>query len=257
MFAVSLKAMAIFRAFLREEERSVGLELGRQMIEQELKKMSTTFAKVQKEKRLQTVAEKMNYRSVDDLLLGVGYGKVTVTRILYNLFPEEREKKQQEQKESLFDRFIERVGVRNRSIIKVDGLDDILVRMGKCCSPIKGDNIVGFVTRGRGVTVHRNNCPKILDFGDDRRVSVQWATEVLSDGLVRIKVVTVDTPGILANISQAISQSGANIRSANVSTSMGKKAFNTFSVELRDTKQLYNMLKAIEKIDGVLAAERT
>jgi GTP pyrophosphokinase len=254
--AATSKAKAKIRAFLREEERSMGVSIGRDLLDQELKKIKRSYNKLHRDGSLQKVAEQLNFKTEDDMVMSIGFGKLTLPRVLSKLFPSDDLKNSASGNDTIFDKIVDKVSGRGRSAIKVGGIDDILVRLGKCCNPIPGDPIVGFITRGRGVTVHRCECNKVLEISEERRVDVKWAGQAGSRHQARIRVLTRDTPGILANISKIISQFGANIAGANIATTSSKKAMNTFQIELKDTSQLFSILKAIEKLDGVLSVER-
>jgi GTP pyrophosphokinase len=141
--------------------------------------------------------------------------------------------------------------------VQINGIDDVLVRYGRCCNPVPGDDIVGFITRGRGVTVHTQACEKILEMDPLRRVDVSWdekAADVKRP--VSIRVVTDDRPGVLARISAAIAEAGMNISQATCRTTAAERAVNTFEIGTSDAKQLRSVMRSIEKIEGVVSVER-
>ena len=143
-----------------------------------------------------------------------------------------------------------------KNAIMVENLDDILIRFGRCCTPIPGDPIIGFVTRGRGVTVHTTACPKSFESENERKVDVKWNTAVPVRRQVKIRVLSHDVPGILANMSQAISGCGVNISQANIRTTKDRKAISMFEVEVNNTEQLSRVLSALESKKGVINVER-
>ena len=251
---VTSKAKAKIRAFLRADERDVGIAIGRELIEKELKKLNLSFNKLLKDKAVLKAAETMNYLSEDDMLMALGYGKLNLRKVINRIIPDQD--KDGAPKESIFSQIVDKFTPKGKSNVRVDGIDNVLIRIGKCCTPIPGDAIVGFVTRGRGVTVHRAECKRVLEISEDRRINVSWEKIVGSRHQARIRVFTIDTPGVLADLSKVISNSGANITSANIATTIGKKAMNDFQVELKDTQQLNGIIKAIEKVNGVLSVER-
>jgi GTP pyrophosphokinase len=258
--AVTSRAKAKIRAYLRTDERVMGISMGTELLEQELAKFHRTIKAVSKENKLQLAAQELNYRSPEDLLMAIGFGKVSLGRVLNKLLPPEVLDKAKPEKPSLIDQIIDKVGGKvgrkSGSTIKVGGADDILVRLGRCCNPIPGDAIAGFITRGRGVTVHRAECRKVLELTEERRIDVEWDKKTKVVHQARIRVFSSDTPGVLANLSKVISQAGVNIAKAQVSTTIDKKAMQTFQVELHDTSELYNIIKAIEKVNGVISVER-
>jgi GTP diphosphokinase / guanosine-3',5'-bis(diphosphate) 3'-diphosphatase len=141
--------------------------------------------------------------------------------------------------------------------IKVAGEEDILVRFGKCCSPVFGDPIVGFITRGRGVTVHTLGCPKAVDQDPDRRVEVEWDGKSKTPRPVSIQVVCADKPGLLAALSQSFNQLGVNISQANCRSMDDNRAVNTFQFAVSDVEQLRTVIRALQRISGVYSVTRT
>jgi GTP pyrophosphokinase len=140
--------------------------------------------------------------------------------------------------------------------VRINGIDDILVRFGRCCNPVPGDPIVGFITRGRGVTVHTLECEKVLSTDAERRVDVTWDVKGEFKRPVTVRVLTSDRPGLLAAITQTFSTAGVNISQANCRITGDDRAVNTFEVSISDLKQLRSVMSAIGKIKGVHSVER-
>jgi GTP pyrophosphokinase len=140
--------------------------------------------------------------------------------------------------------------------VQIGGVDDVLVRFGRCCNPVPGDAIAGFITRGRGVTIHTADCDKALSTDPQRRVDVSWNTSGEFKRPVSLRVLTQDRPGLLAEISQAFSTRGVNISQANCRATGDDRAVNTFEVTIRDLKQLTELMRSIERLSGVYSVER-
>jgi GTP pyrophosphokinase len=143
--------------------------------------------------------------------------------------------------------------------IRIDGVDDILIHFAKCCNPLPGDEIIGFITRGRGVTIHSADCPNIIAFRFDRerQIDVQWDDRVKMPHQVKILVtIGQDRPGLLAEISTAISSTNTNIAQAEVKVTEDKRGLNTFVLEVVDLKQLQVAMQAIRRVRGVMGVER-
>jgi GTP pyrophosphokinase len=138
----------------------------------------------------------------------------------------------------------------------VQGEDGILVRFARCCAPLPGDKIVGFITRGRGVTVHLRDCPKALDLDPERRIDVEWDGKAKVNHPVAIQVLCADKPGILAHISQSFSDSGVNISQAHCRTTEDGRAVNTFHANVADLDQLKAVIRALSRISGVYSVDR-
>jgi guanosine-3',5'-bis(diphosphate) 3'-pyrophosphohydrolase len=257
-FVRSSKAKQRIRAFLKAEEHSRSLALGMELLSKDLRKVKLSLKKLEKERRLDKVATEMGLKSAGDLFAGVGYGKISSAKVIAKLLPEDAsvEKKLEKQPTPL-QRIFQRAAQvsRDRVGVRVSGLDDILIRFAKCCEPLPGDRIVGFITRGRGVTVHYADCAQILDSDPLRMVDVSWDTEVRAPRRVKITVHAQDQLGLLANVSQAITTHGANITSAQIKTEHSK-AVISFELTIADAQQLEKIKRAIEMVPGTIKVER-
>jgi GTP pyrophosphokinase len=138
----------------------------------------------------------------------------------------------------------------------VDGLDDIMVKMGRCCNPIPGDPIVGVITRGRGITVHAVGCSRIIEVEKGRQINVEWNKHYTFSHPVNIKVTTHDKPGILSKISKTINNSGINIRSAIARSMPDQKGNFIFEVEVKDYSELLKTISSIEQMEEVISVSR-
>jgi GTP pyrophosphokinase len=147
-------------------------------------------------------------------------------------------------------------GRTSRTGVRINGVDDVMVRFGRCCNPVPGDEVVGFITRGRGVTVHTQDCDKVLSTDNERRVDVQWDVKGEFKRPVTVRVLSADRPGVLADISQTFSTAGVNISQANCRSTGDERAVNTFEVAISDLKQLKSVMQQIERIKGVFSVER-
>ncbi len=263
----SSKAKAKIRAFIKQKERERSRNLGREILEKALKPFKFNLNRMEKENEMIEVAKKLNRKTNDELYISIGYGRLNVEELLPHIVPKEilektPEKTEEEQvKESILKKFFRSARKRsvNKNSIIVANEDDVLVRFAKCCNPLPGDSIIGCITRGRGVTVHTANCPKALDMDAERRVDVRWNRENLTRSHyhhVKIRVLTLDEPGILASMSQLISQTGVNISTVNIRTTKDKKAVCEFDVEVQNTEQLQRVMSGLESQKGVIAVGR-
>jgi GTP pyrophosphokinase len=147
----------------------------------------------------------------------------------------------------------------NRSPVLIEGIDDIMVRFAKCCNPLPGDEIVGFISRGRGVIIHRVTCPKALDVDAGRGVDVIWANAVSDRKVlreVRIKIVVLDNQGLMNQMTKTISAKGINIRSINIKVNADKKATGTFDLQVASRQELLACIKDLEGVQGVISVEQ-
>ncbi|HLG20290.1 MAG TPA: bifunctional (p)ppGpp synthetase/guanosine-3',5'-bis(diphosphate) 3'-pyrophosphohydrolase [Bdellovibrionota bacterium] len=254
--AITSKAKSKVRGVIKKEERDTGRAVGREILEKELKKFGENYEKLLASGKIKPNLAVAGYHSLDELLLALGYGKVVAADVISHFIAPDKLKGKEVATPSIIRSIISKVTPKQPSGIKVGGLDNVMVRYGKCCDPLPGDPILGFVTRGRGVTVHRTDCYKVLEVDSARRVDVEWSKNGQAVRNVKIKVVSVDSPGILADISKAISLKGGNISHASIRTTEDRKAINTFDVDVTDTSQLYSMMRSIEKLRGILSVER-
>jgi len=193
-------------------------------------------------------------RSIDDLLEAIGRGAKSHRQIINRFLPKELQEDLKTEKKN--KEVIKKPVKRDTSGIKIDGLDGVMVRLAKCCSPIPGDEIEGYITRGRGVTVHTANCSFMNAIERDRRIEAKWDLAGKHVAVVTIEVQCEDKKGILADITTTISSSEVNILGANVKTSPGKKAVNLFRIEVSGLEQLELIKKAVKKVKGVISVNR-
>jgi len=251
------RARTKIRYLLRQEQRDKAVVLGTDLIDKALRKHGTTLARA--DKQLQVAARELKCVSVDELIIQVGYGKVTAQQVLEAALPElaKQEKEPDKKPESMLKTLLRKVTRRTSSSgIKVAGEEDILVRFAKCCSPLPGDPIVGFITRGRGVTVHRRDCDKGLDLDPERRIDVEWDGNGKTQHEVAIQVLCADKPGLLAHISQSFSEQGVNISQAHCRATEDGRAVNTFHASVRDLDQLKSVIRSLSRIKGVFGVDR-
>jgi len=254
----SSKAKQRIRAWLKAEERKRSIEVGSEILEKDLRKVKQSLSKLTKEGKVAAVATDFGLRDEDSLFAEVGYGKLTPAAIITKLLPEEEANDEKVAKETstiqkIFDRAARAIGTK--SAIKVSGMDDVVFRFARCCGPLPGDELVGYVTRGRGVTIHQRGCPQTMSFDPQRTVPVEWADSAQTERPVRIIVYSVDKVGILALMSQCISGEGANIATVECKSDSQGKARSSFDVTVQSSTQLERITHALELIDGVFRVE--
>jgi GTP pyrophosphokinase len=247
------RAKSKIRAFVRIQERARSKDLGREMLEREMKRHGMSLQKTIKSGKLQAFVEDTRHHTIDSLFVSIGYGRTTVQQVLEKLDPA---KAAVEEDPSFVTKIISKVTRRSSGGVVVQGLDDVLVRFAKCCTPLPGDPIVGFVTRGRGITVHHTKCARAIDMDPARRIQVDWDAKSTEARPVSLRVLTADRPGILATISQTFSENGVNISQANCKVTAADRAINTFEVLVKDSSQLRKVINQIKKVTGVYGVER-
>ena len=258
-FVKTSRAQTRIRSFIRQAEHQRSLEIGREVAERELRRYGLSLNRLSKDGDLDKAAAALGYKKGDDVLVALGYGKVAPAQILQQVLPPEKlaEVPQEPAATSRLTEIFRKVARRPTGGVRISGIDDVLVRYGKCCNPVPGDDIIGFITRGRGVTVHTRACEKGFNIDPVRRVDVTWDTKAGDvKRPVSIRVVTDDRPGVLAQISKTISEAGMNISQATCRTTGLGQAINTFEMAIGELKQLRNVMRSIEGIAGVVTVER-
>lgn len=248
-FVVTQRARTRIKQWIKGEERKQSLELGYRLLETEMRKKGMSPNLI-KSDEMEEIAKSFSMKSTDDLLVSVGYGKVSVHQVINKFLPEEKEEETIPIKKRGKD--IEVKG------IKIKGIDNILYHTARCCYPIPGDSLVGFVTRGKGVTIHRTDCPNLgrIAVDDARLVDVEWLTDEDKAAQARLYVETVDKPGVLASLSALMSSMNVNISHLEASTTHDRRAHLTFIVEVKNKEQLISLKNKIASCDGVLNVKR-
>ncbi|MEK7783291.1 MAG: bifunctional (p)ppGpp synthetase/guanosine-3',5'-bis(diphosphate) 3'-pyrophosphohydrolase, partial [Candidatus Binatota bacterium] len=201
----TVRAKSRIRNWLKSQQRERGVVLGRQILESDFSRYKLDYAALRREGRIESIAKELGMKDEETLLASVGYGKVTPRQILAKLVPADKLEPGRKQPEGTLERLFRLVSGQKRDLgIMVKGVGDVLVRFGRCCHPLPGEDIVGFITRGRGVTVHVSSCPTVLESDPHRKVEVSWQDNGQAPRPIKIEVSCVDRPGLLAAISAAI-----------------------------------------------------
>ncbi len=248
-FVVTSKAKTKIRQWIKEEQRERSTELGRTLIEKELAKHDLSLAKMLKSGEIAEIGKTLSFETVDDLFGAVGYGRYTPLQILGKVIPES-------QKVGRFQKILSSIRKSKDDAIKIKGIDGLVVKFAKCCNPIPGDKILGFITRGRGLTVHLEDCPNVHSYDDQRKVEVSWELDRDYSYSVKLRVSGDDKKGLLSDISSVISSSKANIVHAQATAYPDRSAMSIFEIELQNAAQLQKIMKSILKVKGVKTVER-
>lgn len=249
-FVVTTKARNRIRQWFKVEERSRALSLGKEMLEKEFRKESLSYSQMSKSGELESVAKEFSLVSQDDLIATVGFGKISARQVAGKI------KRLGDSGPSLMERMVRSIRKRPKDGIKVRGVDDILVRFAGCCNPLPGEEIVGYITQGRGVTIHSARCKTLAQADPQRRVDVEWENEKGLTYPVRIQVVAKDRPGILAELSGAIAEAKANITQASVEVTVDNKAVDNFTIEVTSKDHLRRVINNLKKLKWVERVKR-
>jgi GTP pyrophosphokinase len=251
-YAVTSRARSKIKNWINTEERNRSVVLGRELLEKEFRKNGLKFSLLGKPEALKKLFEENQVHSQDDLMAAVGYGKLSPKHVVQYFVPEEPKAEEplpEKPKRKLPD--VSTVG------ISLTGIEDVMVRFAKCCTPIPGDEIVGYISRGRGIVVHTSTCPNTRDMEADRLVDVEWNVKERHTYPVHIRVVCRDRKGVLADVSSAISAHDVNISNAQVDTNNpDMQAVCDFKIDVNDLNELNKVVTSIKKLDCVMSVER-
>jgi GTP pyrophosphokinase len=259
-FVVTSKAQNKIRHHLRNEQRERSRRLGRDLLSKALRNQHRSLATAEKDKLLDKAAEALHLGTADEIFVHVGYGKLSPEAAAFAVYPQlQGADVTSETLPAITDEprpHPRREAKRSIGGVRVQGEADIVVRFAKCCSPVPGDAIVAFISRGRGVIVHTRQCPKAFNLDPARSVEVSWDEDNRLLRPVAVEVVSEDKPGILAAISKSFMEHGVNITQAKCKATEDNRGLNTFQVAVNHVDQLTKVLRAIQGIDGVISATR-
>jgi len=254
-FVKTVKARSKIRQWIKTQEKERSITLGREMLEKAFRKEKLNFNSLVKAVELADVATHFGFKTIDDLIANVGYGKITPLQVVRKFAPKLQAG---DVPETIFNKLIERVSRKKKlkTGVLVKGVDDILIKFGKCCQPVPGDNIVGYITRGFGVTIHRTSCVNALEMNPERQIEVDWNQEASEMYPVKIRIVSYDRQGLLADLVGNISKNGANILRASSDTRDSKIVDSFFTIGVEDISHLEKILSAVRKVKLVQDVKR-
>ncbi|HEX7400680.1 MAG TPA: TGS domain-containing protein, partial [candidate division Zixibacteria bacterium] len=245
------RARSKIKHWLRLKRYEESVNLGKEIFERELKKHNV---KIPTESELTDLAMGLNFRDSGVMFFGIGNGSYSIQHILSKLVPPD---KQKEIRPSILQRFVDKARGGAKGI-RVGGLGNMMFRFAQCCQPVPGEAIVGFVTRGRGVSIHRSDCPNALQMltEEERKMEVEWDTAMDQSFMIKLDILVEDRKNILRDITQAIADTDTNIRGAEIkggeTTSIGN-----FIIEVKNISHLNKTLKKIKNVKGVIQVERS
>ncbi len=261
-FIVTSKARNKIRSFLRSEQRDKSRKLGRDLLLQELSKQRLNIEDLEKSGDIHKLIKAARESQLEDVLIAIGYGRLNAKDLISKAMPAP------EPKETIQEQ-IQRQGLDQpakpdrpvktaHGSILVSGYDDVLVALGKCCSPLPGEPIIGFITRGRGVTVHRSTCPRALDMDPARKMQVEWSKGQPEAAYHRcsISLRTQEKPGVLAEVTTVLSNNGVNVHKAEVKVENDLTGVLEFELGVRDLGHLETIITKLEALGSVLSVQR-
>jgi len=254
-FVQSSKARNRIRHWVKTQEREKSIELAHSILDKELRKYGRSLNKLLPDPVMLETAKDLGFKDVQEVLAAVGYGKLSARQIVGRVLPADTVRPQR--KLPGLGRVLDKIRKKpSHSAIRIQGIDDVLVRFAKCCNPLPGDDIVGFITRGHGITIHAADCSHLLETDVQRRVEVEWDLNTSASRNVKINVYCHDKKGLLADITACISNCEAGISSARVNTTKDNKGINEFEIEVKNVEHLKKVMKELKGLSGVYRVER-
>ncbi|MBI2816684.1 MAG: bifunctional (p)ppGpp synthetase/guanosine-3',5'-bis(diphosphate) 3'-pyrophosphohydrolase [Acidobacteria bacterium] len=253
-FVKSSRARNKIKHWITTNEKANAIELGKKLLEKESRRFHVAWKKVPADDLLKA-AHSLGWPKADELYCAVGFGKISPRQVLAKIFPENVHEDVPE-KRSLAKTFSEALGISKDGAIQVKGYGNMLVYRARCCEPIRGEEIVGYITRGKGVAVHSKTCPNVqsLLYEVERRIEVEWASGEEAYA-VQLAIRTKDRPGLLKELTAAISEK-TNIRKIETKVGSGGDATIALTLDIEDKKHLERLITAMRKIQGVRDVER-
>jgi len=248
--ATTPQARAKIRRWLKQAGYKQAVELGKELLESELKRARCPMPS---DDKLLDVAQSMSHKSIDSMYFSLGNGDISSVQVVSKIIPEEKEK--EKGKDSVVERVIEKV--RKERGIKIEGVDNMMFRFARCCQPIPGEDVIGYITRGRGVSVHRVDCPHVQELlkQEERIIPVSWNVADEQTFVVRLKVEVTSRKNILLDITESITDSDTNVRGADINFS-DTSSVGIIAVEVKNLNQLERVIKRTKKVKGVISVER-
>jgi len=254
----SSQAKNKIRQWFKKEKREENIQKGKDILDKEIKRLAASLSITIKNEWLDAVYKKIGLHSLEDLYASLGYGGLTLNQIMMRLKEEIKKNqkidiKDEEQLDKQISKTIHNKKRRSNTGVKVKGVENILVRFSKCCNPVPGDEILGYITKGRGVSVHRKDCPNAKDLlaEPERLVEVEWNTQSMVSYNADVQVRANDRQGLLAEITSIINENKINIVSFYSRTSKDRSAHINFVLEINDIEQLNKLIKRLRRIEGV------
>jgi GTP pyrophosphokinase len=241
------------RQWLRHEEQASSAKIGREMLDREIRRRRLTKPD---DDELLRVAKELNLNDTHHLIASLAQGDVNVVQVLKSLFPDDASATDEPAKQSAFERLVDRMRGTAKGV-KIQGVDGLMVRYAQCCQPVPGDPVVGYVTRGRGVSIHRADCPNLLMLGHEpeRRLDIDWQEVAGERFVVRLTLEGTDRRGLYADVAAAVSATGTDIRSMELRTVDGR-ASGSVLVEVENLIHLQKIVKAARRVKGITEVAR-
>ncbi|MBN2716472.1 MAG: bifunctional (p)ppGpp synthetase/guanosine-3',5'-bis(diphosphate) 3'-pyrophosphohydrolase [Deltaproteobacteria bacterium] len=244
------------KAYLRTEQRNQSIQVGRKLLEKALRQAGVSFNKIMKSGALDELAPKYKQSGATDLIAAIGYGRLDENAIAYDLAPaDSRDSIKPNIRESAFEKLLRKVKWQEEGIV-IDGVDNMLVQFAKCCSPLPGEPVIGYISRGRGIIVHRQGCQQATYLEKERQTKVMWSENAINKRPVKLQVISGDRPGILATLSNSFQDRHINLTSVQCDTTDPSGAVSTFTFPIDNAQKLKELIRTLKQTKGVYEVTR-
>ncbi|MFO0754037.1 MAG: bifunctional (p)ppGpp synthetase/guanosine-3',5'-bis(diphosphate) 3'-pyrophosphohydrolase [Thermodesulfovibrionales bacterium] len=249
-FVVTQRAKSRIKQWIKTEETKKSVELGTKLMEDEVRRHGLPLS-ILKSEKLEEAIRTMSLHDLEDLYASVGYGRVSAHQVVNRLMPERPE-------EAVAPKPPPKPPRNDKSVISIRGVDNVMYHIGKCCLPVPGDKIAGFITKGKGVTIHRKECPNLerLALEGERLIDVEWSHDADITTTAKLHVESMDKPGILASLTALISAAEVNISELKASSTHDKRALLDITLEIKNRSQITTLINKIKQVDGILGVRR-
>ncbi|MCA1960535.1 MAG: bifunctional (p)ppGpp synthetase/guanosine-3',5'-bis(diphosphate) 3'-pyrophosphohydrolase [Desulfomonile sp.] len=253
-YVKTARARTKIRHFVLAEERNRAIEMGRDASDRELRKWRLDLPQAERDGHIMEIAQEYGLKTEEDLYATIGYGKISPKTLVTKLVPPAEREKAKAVIEP--DKPMREIRRATKSGVRVEGLMDVMVKFGKCCNPLPGDAIQGYITRGRGVTVHKADCMNVNGVDSERIVDVSWDEDQTVERIVRLQIQAANKMGLLATISGVFSSNHSNIVQAQIKAGENDRAEGMFMASVKDLDHLNRIISALRSIKGVEMVKR-
>ena len=260
-FVKSTKAKNKILSWFKKEQRNENIEKGKELIEKELKRIGLSHADIFKTNYVEVMLDKYKYKNLDEMFASVGFGANSAVKVISRMLLEYRKEHEEDEVEKKIEELNSKkskiIGAGSNGII-VKGIDNCLVKLSKCCNPLPGDDIIGYITKGRGVSVHRKDCANINELlsEENRLIDVEWYSQNKTSYKAEVEVFSNDRNGLLVDILKEIGSTKSNILGVNTKTTKDSIAIMDITLELIDLKELHKVIASIKKVNSVYEVRR-
>ena len=260
-FVKSTKAKNKINGWFKKAEKSENIEKGKDLIEKEIKRIGMSHADLFKQEYIDAMLDRYKYKNIEDMYAAVGFGANSAVKVIARMLQEYRKEHQEENVEEKIEELRKQKESKQKpssSGVVVEGIDNCLIKLSKCCNPLPGDEIIGYITKGRGVSVHRKDCVNVKDLltEENRIIGVKWYEEAKENYNVTLEVLANDRKGLLVDILNTVKETKANLMGVSTKTTKERIAIMDIDLEVENIEELNKVIRNIKKVDSVYEVRR-